>query len=224
MALGPGAIRNYVSGASVVDLLTRRLDRLSPATRHLLEVVACLGDRVGMSVLEIATGLTATALDPALAPALLDGLLTIDPGDDALVGFRHDRVQQAVFEQLARARRYSLHLDLARRFAVAPDCEMLSAAQYLPAAPLLVDADECRRVAVLSAPWPASSATATSPPPNVFWAQRSACWNAWMTRRMTCKSPDCASSATRPCMPWAAWTKRMRSTPPSAPARAMPCG
>jgi diguanylate cyclase (GGDEF)-like protein len=145
----PGAIRNYVSGASVVDLLTRRLDRLPPATRHLLEVVACLGDRVGMSVLEIATGLTATALDPALAPALLDGLLTIDPGDDALVGFRHDRVQQAVFEQLARARRYSLHLDLARRFAVAPDCELLSAAQYLPAAPLLADADECRRVAVL---------------------------------------------------------------------------
>lgn len=144
-----GAIHRYVSGASVVDLLTRRLDRLQAPTRHLLEVVACLGGTVGMSALEIATGLATSALDSALAPAFLDGLLTAEPGDEALVGFRHDRVQQAVFEQLDGERRYALHLELARRFAVAPGCEMLSADQYLPATPLLADADECRRVAVL---------------------------------------------------------------------------
>lgn len=141
-----GAIRRYVSGASVVDLLTRRLDRLAHSTRHLLEIVACLGGSVAMSVLEIAAGLPALALDSALAPAVLDGLLTVD---DATLGFVHDRVQQAVFEQLDSARRYSLHLDLARRLAVAPNCETLSAQQYLSATPLLADAAECRRVAVL---------------------------------------------------------------------------
>jgi hypothetical protein len=145
----PGAIHRYVSGASVVDLLNRRLHRLPAPTRHLLEIVACLGGTVGMSVLEIATGLAASELDPALAPAFLDGLLTVEPGDDAPVGFRHDRVQQAVFEQLDSARRYALHLELARRFAVAPGCEAQSAEQYLPAMPLLADADECRRVAAL---------------------------------------------------------------------------
>jgi diguanylate cyclase (GGDEF)-like protein len=144
-----GALHRYVGGASVVDLLTRRLHRLPAATRHLLEVVACLGGTVGMSVLEVATGLAPSELDPAVAPAVLDGLLTVEAGDDSLVGFRHDRVQQAVFEQLDGARRHALHLELARRFAAVPGFGILSAEQYLPAVPLLADANERRRVAVL---------------------------------------------------------------------------
>jgi diguanylate cyclase (GGDEF)-like protein len=143
------AIHRYVGGASVVDLLTRRLARLPVLTRRLLEVIACLGGAVGISVLEIATGLATSALDSAFTPAFLDGLIMLEPGDDALVGFRHDRVQQAVFEQLDSAHRGALHLEVARRFDAAPGYETLSAEQYLPAAALLADCDECRHVAML---------------------------------------------------------------------------
>jgi diguanylate cyclase (GGDEF)-like protein len=144
-----GAIHRYLGGASVVDLLARRLARLPEPSRHLLEVVACLGGVVGMSVLETATGLATWALDSALAPAVLDGLLTIEPGDDACVGIRHDRVQQAVFEQLDSVHRAALNLDLARRLDAASGHQALSAEQYLPVASLLDDTAECRRVVTL---------------------------------------------------------------------------
>ena len=142
-------IRRHIGQGEVVDLLTARIGLLPAATRGLLELMACLGGNVTMDLLQAGSGSTPAALWDDLAPALEDGLLVLEPGDQTAIRFRHDRVQQAAYSRLDAAARQVLHLTVARRLAALPAFEAMAGEQYLPAAPAVTDPAERRRAAPL---------------------------------------------------------------------------
>ena len=113
-------IRRFVGQGDIVDLLAARIHRLPPASRELLEVMACLGGQVDIDVLRAAGGRSAGTLDEDLVAPLEDGLLVNELGGAPAVRFRHDRVQEAAHSRLAPAIRRDLHLTVARRLAATP--------------------------------------------------------------------------------------------------------
>ncbi|AKJ28935.1 diguanylate cyclase [Caldimonas brevitalea] len=143
------AIRRYVGDASVVDLLSRRIAKLPPAAKALLDVMACLGGEVQPDTLALAGGLSDDDLRQRLTASLEDGLLVTEQGDRTVLRFRHDRVQEAVFKGMQPAYRSRLHLDLARRMVERPELGAAAAEQYLAAVDALeacCDEAERRRV------------------------------------------------------------------------------
>ncbi|WP_158566694.1 helix-turn-helix transcriptional regulator [Actinomadura craniellae] len=90
-----------------VQAVTRtRLGRLSPATRHLLEVAAVLGRSFPVDDLADLLGEPASALLPRLEEAQRAGVVTPD-GD--LLTFRHHLMWRAVTETLSQPVRLALH-------------------------------------------------------------------------------------------------------------------
>ena len=142
-------IRRHVGQSDVVALVAARIERLPVQSRVLLEIMACLGGDVELSLLRVAAGLSAAALEVHLAPALEDGLLMIEAAGDSSVRFRHDRVQQAALSRLLEAARTHQHLQLARRLIALPELQGIAAEQYLAAIDAVDDPDERRRVAGL---------------------------------------------------------------------------
>jgi diguanylate cyclase (GGDEF)-like protein len=143
-------VRRYVGQGDVLDLINRRIDRLAPGARSLLESMACLSGEVEAALLQAALGLSASAFDADVEPALDDGLLVMESNgtEGGRVRFRHDRVQQAAYARLDDARPQA-HLALARRLAPVPRWAGVAAEQYLLVMDYLSDEAECRHVAVL---------------------------------------------------------------------------
>ncbi|WP_158566693.1 helix-turn-helix transcriptional regulator [Actinomadura craniellae] len=83
-----------------------RLDKLSPRTRHLLEVAAVLGRSFPVDDLADLLGEPASALLPELEEAQRAGVVTPD-GD--LLTFRHHLMWRAVTETLSQPVRLALH-------------------------------------------------------------------------------------------------------------------
>src|SRR3954469_1200707 len=129
----------------VTALLGARVAAMPPASQRLVGAMACLGGRVDLPVLEAASGLPAAAVVDALAPAVAEGLLVMDPGARDAVRFGHDRIRDAVLAGLDRRRRDELHLDLARRLSQVPELFAVAAEQYLPVVAAVHDAGERRR-------------------------------------------------------------------------------
>ena len=94
-----------------------RVEALPARAAAMVEAMACLGGRVDLSVLQAATGEPAAALAQALAPALDEGLLVMEPGARRAVRFRHDRIRHAILQGLDPRRRHALQLAMARRLA-----------------------------------------------------------------------------------------------------------
>lgn len=61
---------------NVVDLMTRKLDRLGPQTRELLKLAACIGNRFDLRTLATVCEQSQAQVAASLAPALRDGLIT----------------------------------------------------------------------------------------------------------------------------------------------------
>ncbi len=131
------SIRRYVGSGDVVDLLTARIDALPPDSVRLLEIMACLGGEVESSLLQAAAGCSASELQSRMTPALEDGLILLERGDDATFRFRHDRVRQSANGRLDRGDRAALHLALATRLQTVAKYEATAAEQYLPALGLI---------------------------------------------------------------------------------------
>jgi signal transduction histidine kinase len=132
------AIRRFVGRGNVVDLLAARIARLPQASRELLELMSCLGNAVERKLLREAAGLDDAELRDRLHVPLEDGLLLSHQGDGHdSVGFRHDRVQQAVLDAMDDAHRCLLQLQMARRLAAVPHYESDAAQQYLACIPVL---------------------------------------------------------------------------------------
>ncbi len=132
-------VRQHLGVGDVVALLAQRVAALPAPTRDLLVAMACLGGEVELDLLGAATGpgprsapVDAADIEATLTPALEDGLLVMDRGT-GLVHFRHDRVQQAVYNSLGPADRRSRHLAVARRLAPVPGFGVVAAEQYLTA-------------------------------------------------------------------------------------------
>jgi len=103
--------------ASIRDVLSERLGRVSPAATRLLSVSAVGGPTVPLPVLAAAAGLADLDFVDAIDEAIRAGLLSEEDGTNtdpsASISFKHSLVQQAVLERLSRARRQALHLALA---------------------------------------------------------------------------------------------------------------
>jgi predicted ATPase/signal transduction histidine kinase len=157
-ALRPGAggwewdaatLRRYVGQSGVIDLLAARITRLPLLDQTLLHAMACLGGEVPRSLLCAACGLSVAEVDQQVAGPLEEGLLVIEPGEDATLRMRHDRVQQAVYAMLDPTHRRALHLALARRLHSTPEFGRAAVQQYLPAIDGIEAPQECRKVARL---------------------------------------------------------------------------
>src|SRR5271166_4221696 len=143
------AVRAHLGHAEVAGLVAAQVEALPPGCRRLVEVMACLGGRAEVSVLQAATGTPATVMEQALAPALEEGVLVGEPGAGEAVRFRHDRVREAVLAGLDPPRRQTLRLGMARRLAAVPELFAVAAGQYLPVADAVEDPAERRQVAGL---------------------------------------------------------------------------
>jgi signal transduction histidine kinase len=123
-----------------------RVEALPAPSRRLLETMACLGGRAEPSLLQTATGEPAEVVEQRLAPALDEGLLTLEPGTRPAVRFRHDRIREAILGRLAPSGLRQLRLAVARRLAPVPELFAVAAEQYLPVAGGVDDPVERRDV------------------------------------------------------------------------------
>lgn len=111
--------------------LPDRPDAIPPATRTVVDAMACLGGEVDLDVLRVANGRPAADLERQLAPALDDGLLVRETSGRQAVRFSHDRAREAVLAHMERRQQLLLRLTMARRLATRPDLFAAAAEQYL---------------------------------------------------------------------------------------------
>ena len=140
------AVRAHLGRSDVAAVLAARPAALPEQSRQVAEAMACLGGRAEVSVLQVAVGVSAGAVEQRLAPALDEGLLVIEPGAHPAVRFRHDRTREAILGGLDPERQQALQLAMARRLAAVPELFAAAAEQYLPVAGLVDDAAERRQV------------------------------------------------------------------------------
>ncbi|MEJ3749267.1 diguanylate cyclase [Actinomycetes bacterium KLBMP 9797] len=143
------ALRRGGGPVDLPDLLTARVAALPPETRGLLEVMACLGGRVELGLLQAATGLAAPVVGERLIPALEDGLLVLESGGQNAVRFRHDRVWEGALAYLSPERQRMVRTRLARRLASRPELSAVAAQQYLPVVDAVREPGERRQVVEL---------------------------------------------------------------------------
>ena len=140
------AVCARLSRSELAGLPAARVDAMPPTSRRLVDAMACLGGRAGLSLLQAATGEPATVVDHALAPALDEGLLVMEPGAHQAVRFRHDRIREVILGGLNPRRRRTLQLAMARRLAAVPELFAVAAEQYLPMIDAVDDPAERRAV------------------------------------------------------------------------------
>jgi len=141
------AVHAHLGQSKVSELPATRVAAMPPSSRQMLEAMACLGGRAGLSLLQAATAESAGMVDQALAPALDEGLLVAEPGAHPAVRFRHDRIREAALSGVDPERRRTMQLAMARRLAGVPELFAAAAEQYLPVADAVGDAAE-RQVVV----------------------------------------------------------------------------
>ncbi|WP_433462033.1 AAA family ATPase [Spirillospora sp. CA-128828] len=141
------AARAHLGESELTGLLMAQVEAMPAASRAMVEAMACLGGRAGLSLLQAATGDPAAEVDQRLAPVLDASLLVMEPGPREAVSFRHDRIREAILGGLDAQRRRTLQLAMARRLAKMPELFAVAAEQYLPVADVVDDAAE-RRVVV----------------------------------------------------------------------------
>jgi signal transduction histidine kinase len=140
------AVRAHLGQSETAGPLAARAAAMPPASRQIVEAMACLGGRAEVSLLQIATGEPASVVDQALGPALGEGLLAAEPGARQAVRFRHDRIREAVLGGLDPQRQRTVQLAMARRLARVPELFAVAAEQYLPVADAIGDAEERHQV------------------------------------------------------------------------------
>jgi signal transduction histidine kinase len=145
----PAVVAAHLGRSEAAGLTAARVTAIPPASRAMVEAMACLGGRAELSLLQAAAGEPADVVDQALAPALDEGLLVAEPGALPAVRFRHDRIREVVLGGLEPGRRRAMQLAMARRLAAVPELFAVTAEQYLPAVGAVADAAEQRQVAGL---------------------------------------------------------------------------
>jgi PAS domain S-box-containing protein len=112
---------------NVVELLIKRLERLSSETQHLLRLAACIGNQFDLKTLSLITDKTPADTFHGLFPASQEGIIIPFsdsdakslPDHDGIKGgksfkFLHDRVQQAVYALIEEQEKKKVHLKIGR--------------------------------------------------------------------------------------------------------------
>jgi len=142
-------IRTRLRESEPSTLVAARVELMPAECRELLEAMACLGGRVELGLMELATGSPVEVAERAAARGLEDGLLIVEPGVHQRLLFRHDRTREAVLQRLEPARLRALRLAMARRLAEVPELFAVAAEQYLPEVDAVTDPAERARVVTL---------------------------------------------------------------------------
>ncbi|MCC7072705.1 MAG: protein kinase [Deltaproteobacteria bacterium] len=109
-----------VAHVSLESLVRRRVDRLSPQARKLLEVVAVAGHPVRRMHASHAAELDSVS-DEAVDELVREHFLRSVRSADALLETFHDRVREGVVSSLAEPEQREIHARLARLLAAEPD-------------------------------------------------------------------------------------------------------
>jgi diguanylate cyclase (GGDEF)-like protein/PAS domain S-box-containing protein len=113
-----GAIDAQGYSDNVIDLMLAAIKvQLSKSALELLQAAACIGYLVDLPLLAKVHGVPEKAARTLLREALDAGF--VDWVDRTSLRFAHDRIQQAVYALIPRARRNAIHLEIARRMLAA---------------------------------------------------------------------------------------------------------
>lgn len=101
---------------NVIDLMARKIRRLSPKAAHALTLGACIGNQFDGNTLAVVSEQSPEETEADLREALDEGLIlsTAPSGEPASYAFLHDRVQQAAYALIPADRRQLVHLSLGR--------------------------------------------------------------------------------------------------------------
>jgi PAS domain S-box-containing protein len=99
---------------NVVDLMVGRLSRLPAETQRALQLLACLGNVGGITMLSIVLGTSSEQVEAALWEAVRQELVERLDGS---YRFIHDRVQEAAYSLIPQASRAADHLRIGRLLA-----------------------------------------------------------------------------------------------------------
>jgi predicted ATPase/signal transduction histidine kinase len=143
--------KNYTD--NVVDLMVRKLKRLSIATQDALKHLACLGNMAEIGRLSLIQGKTEEAMHERLWEAVHAGLV-VQQGE--VYQFLHDRIQQAAYSLFPEQRRADIHLHIGRTLLAHMTVDQVTeqlfevANQFYRGAELINDPDEKIRVATIN--------------------------------------------------------------------------
>lgn len=104
-------------GDSVVDLLLVQLEHLPENGSFLLSIAACLGPRFSLQTLADVQELPIEAVQTALEPAFLRGLVVDEHTSARHAHFAHVRILEAAYARMDDPQRRLLHRSIARRMA-----------------------------------------------------------------------------------------------------------
>jgi predicted ATPase/transcriptional regulator with GAF, ATPase, and Fis domain len=139
---------------NVVDLMTRKIRRLSATGQRLLTLAACVGNQFDWSTFVTISRQSPEDAEAGLTEALQAGLLheagdASKPSDEHAAGrvaysFLHDRVQQAAYDLIPEAEKRPIHLDVGRLLlaefdADAPDDRIFTIVNHLNIGADLID-------------------------------------------------------------------------------------
>ena len=111
---------------NVIDLMTRKIQRLSGKTQHALTLAACIGNPFDQHTLAVVSEQSVATAADDLREAINEGLVlpaarpydaaNADAGDSAApaYAFIHDRVQQSAYALIPPERKQSVHLTVGR--------------------------------------------------------------------------------------------------------------
>ena len=143
--------KNYTD--NIVDLMVRRLKRLSVTTQDALKNLACLGNMAQIGTLSIVYEQNEEALHAALWEAVGAGLIV---HQGSRYKFLHDRIQQAAYSLFPEEYRATIHLRIGRKLLASMTADGLTehlfevANQLNRGSPSIFDPQEKAQVATIN--------------------------------------------------------------------------
>ena len=97
---------------NVIDLMTRKIQRLSPRTQRALTLASCIGNPFDLQTLAIVSEQSPHEVATDLADAMEEGLVLTSAGN--AYAFLHDRVQQSAYALIPAEQKRLAHLTVGR--------------------------------------------------------------------------------------------------------------